>query len=99
MTYKAGLTHDPENVELKDGVRRALDELKKFSMSDEAEHVLERAMADPQLHAIMGDPAMQQVVLDMRSSPAAAAARMADPEVAAKVQKLVDAGILDPGWV
>lgn len=97
MTYTAGLTHDPENAELKDGARRALDELKKTPMSDEAEDVLERAMSDPQLHAIMADPAMQQLVLDMQYNPAAAAARMKDPEVAAKMQKLADAGILNPG--
>jgi len=53
LTHIAGLTHDPDNVELKDGARRALDELKKTPMSDEAEDVLGRAMSDPQLHAIM----------------------------------------------
>jgi len=38
---------------------------------------------------------MQQVLIDIATNPAmAAAANMASPEVAAKVRKLIDAGVI-----
>ena len=51
-------------------------------------------MADPEILAIMSDPVMQQVLLDYSKNPAAAAAvHTKNPEVAAKLHKLVDAGM------
>jgi len=36
VTYAVGLTHAPEDEELKNGLRRASDELKKAPQGDEA---------------------------------------------------------------
>ena len=55
MTYEAGLTHDPENAELKSGHRRAKDAFEKTISR------ISRAAADPEIFAIMSDPAMRPV--------------------------------------
>ena len=91
----AGLEHDPENEELKDGRRRATDELEEHSQNDEAKAKFARAMADPELRALLSDPVMEQLLLDFDKNPSAAAAvaLMKNPELAAKLQKLADAGM------
>ena len=100
MTYEEGLEHDPENEELKDGLRRARAGIKKEPraamavLNDTMKGLLEGGEEDPELHAIMFDPVILQVVSDFKANPMAAAAQMKKPEVAAKVQKLVDAGII-----
>ena len=93
MTFPAGLTHDPENEDLKDGWRRASAEVEKLIQGDDWKEVLGQAVADPEVRAIMTDPVIQQLLSECTSNPAAAAAHLR--VAAAKVQKLVDAGILD----
>ena len=53
-----------------------------------------RGAAGPEVRAIMYDPIVLQVVTDFKANSAAAAAQMQNPEVAAKVQKLIDAGLI-----
>ena len=95
MSYLAGLEHDPGNAELEDGRRCAMDEVEKSPLGAEATENVARARADPELAAILADPVMERLLVDLTSDPAAlAATRMKGPEVAAKVQKLIDAGII-----
>jgi len=61
-----------------------------------AKQLLQWSTADPELKAILLDPNMLKVIVDISSNPATAAAHMKDPEVAAKVQMLVDAGMILP---
>ena len=98
LTYKAGLTHDPENEELKDGERRALDEVNKVVMSDEINFErIARMVADPELVDIMSDPVILRLLTECSSNPAAAAAYLKNAGVpAAKVQKLEESGML---WI
>ena len=93
VTYRKGLEHDPENEELKDGERRARDALEQMPQDDAVKEMLERVMMDPEINDIMSDPAMSPVLAEFHN-PAALAAHMKNPELAAKVQKLVDAGML-----
>ena len=51
-------------------------------------------MADPEVQAILTDPVMRQVLADMGEDPAAAARHMANPGVAAKIEKLVASGVV-----
>jgi stress-induced-phosphoprotein 1 len=53
-----------------------------------------RAMADPEVQAILTDPVMRQVLADFQDDPAAAARHAAQPEVMAKIEKLVAAGLV-----
>ena len=92
LTYRAGLQHNPEGEELEDGERRAMDGIDKSGMSDRLKKIVK---GDPELGAVMHDPAIMQVLGDLHSNPEVAAALMKNPEVAAKVRKLMDSGILD----
>jgi len=99
LTYRAGLAHDSENQELKNGLRRAVDAFEKSTLGVGANELLEQAQADPQVDAILSDPAMQQVVIDIVRNANAATSHMQNPEVAAKVRKLAAKGILPPSML
>ena len=97
-TYQLGLSKDPENEELKDGLRRTVMEIQKGQTGqvDEAEmkQRQERAMQDPEIQNILSDPVMRQVLNDMSTDPKAAAVHQKNPMVMAKIQKLINAGIV-----
>jgi stress-induced-phosphoprotein 1 len=97
-TYQLGLSKDPTNEELKDGLRRTMIEIQKGQTGqvDEAEmkQRQERAMQDPEIQNILSDPVMRQVLNDMSTDPKAAAEHQKNPMVMAKIQKLINAGIV-----
>ena len=97
-TYQAGLAHDPNNEELKDGLRRAMVEIQKGSTGQVSEEEMKerqaRAMADPEIQNILQDPVMRQVLNDFGTDPKAAAEHQKNPAVMAKVQKLINAGVV-----
>lgn len=97
-TYRAGLEHDPNNEELKEGLMRCIDSINRTARGEVSEAELkqrqERAMADPEIQGILTDPVMRQVLQDMQEDPASAQRHLAHPEVAAKLDKLVQSGIV-----
>ena len=97
-TYNEGLKHDPNNEELKDGLRRCHMEINKAATGQLSEQELkerqERAMQNPEIQAILTDPVMRQVLEDMSTNPKAAAEHQKNPMIMAKVQKLISAGIV-----
>ena len=54
----------------------------------------QRAMADPEIQGIMSDPVMRRVLNDMSTDPKAAQEHQKNPMVMAKIQKLINAGIV-----
>lgn len=97
-TYEEGLKQDPENMELKDGLRRcvqAINSLNSGEMTDEERRQRqERAMADPEIQGILSDPVMRNVLRDMEENPAAAQKHLSHPDIAKKFEKLVASGIV-----
>ena len=61
---------------------------------DEVKDRQARAMADPEIHNILSDPIMRQVLNDMQSDPKAAATHMRHPDISSKLNKLMNAGIV-----
>ena len=53
-----------------------------------------RAMADPEIQQILGDPQMRSILQEMQTDPKKANAAMQDPDISAKLQKLIAAGVL-----
>jgi stress-induced-phosphoprotein 1 len=51
-------------------------------------------MADPEIQQIMQDPRIRQVLQDMQENPAAGQAALRDPDIAARINKLIAAGVL-----
>ncbi|CAA0820581.1 Hsp70-Hsp90 organizing protein 3 [Striga hermonthica] len=97
-TYQEGLKHDPRNPELLDGVRRCVEQINKASRGDlSPEELKERqakAMQDPEIQNILTDPVMSQVLVDLQENPRAAQEHMKNPLVMNKIQKLINAGIV-----
>ena len=53
-----------------------------------------RAMADPEIQAILGDAQMRSILQEMQTDPAKAQKAMRDPTIAGKLEKLIAAGVL-----
>ena len=52
------------------------------------------AMADPEIQAILRDPMVNQALQDMQQNAAEAQKVLRDPVMSAKIQKLINAGVL-----
>jgi stress-induced-phosphoprotein 1 len=90
-TYEKGLKIDPNNAELLEGFQKTL---RMVNNQGDDEERAQKAMQDPEIQAILGDPVMMQILQDMRKDPKAAANHLKNPLVAQKIQKLVAAGIV-----
>ncbi|MCD7469914.1 Hsp70-Hsp90 organizing protein 2 [Datura stramonium] len=97
-TYQEGLKLDPQNQELLDGVKRCVGQINKASRGDlTPEELKERqakGMQDPEIQNILTDPVMRQVLTDFQENPKAAQDHMKNPLVMDKIQKLINAGIV-----
>ncbi|KAL6903776.1 hypothetical protein ACP4OV_004589 [Aristida adscensionis] len=97
-TYQAGLKHDPNNPELLDGVKRCIQQINKASRGEltpeELKERQNKAMQDPEIQNILTDPIMQQVLTDLQENPKATQQHLRNPGVMQKIQKLVNAGIV-----
>lgn len=98
-SFQRALDIDPENDEAKTGLR---DTIRKIN---ETQHVggeadperHRRAMEDPEVQAILTDPMVNAALEDMQRDPGAMRRIMADAGMAAKIQKLIAAGVLRTG--
>ncbi|KAK0536419.1 Hsp90 cochaperone [Tilletia horrida] len=61
------------------------------------EETLARAMRDPEIARIMGDPVMQSILQQAQSNPAALQDHMKNPAIRSNIQKLIAAGIISVG--
>jgi stress-induced-phosphoprotein 1 len=61
------------------------------------EETTRNAMKDPEVAAILTDPAMRIILQQMQEDPKAAQDHLSNPDVAAKVKKLVQAGVIKIG--
>ncbi|KAI0829345.1 chaperone [Trametes gibbosa] len=58
------------------------------------EETLQRAMRDPEIAQIMGDPIMQSILQQAQGDPAALQDHMKNPTVRQNIMKLINAGII-----
>ncbi|XP_047067799.1 hsp70-Hsp90 organizing protein-like [Lolium rigidum] len=97
-TYQEGLKHDPSNQELLDGVKRCIQQINKANRGElTPEELKERqgkAMQDPEIQNILTDPVMRQVLIDLQENPRSSQEHLKNPGVKQKIQKLVNAGIV-----
>ena len=93
--YNAVLKLEPENEEAKNGLELVVAKINESSQSGEVDKERQaRAMADPEIQQILGDPQMRSILNEMQSDPKKAQAAMNDPSISAKLQKLIAAGVL-----
>lgn len=99
-SYQTGLNIEPDNPTCKEGLRKVQAQISygRANMTEEEKkQQAAHAMADPEIQAILQDPVLQQVLRDFQENPAAAQKAMADPGMAAKIQRLIAAGIIETG--
>ena len=53
-----------------------------------------QAMQDPEIQSILQDPQMMSILQNMQNDPAGAQRAMQDPTIRTKINKLVQAGVL-----
>ncbi|XP_067942750.1 stress-induced-phosphoprotein 1-like [Watersipora subatra] len=87
LAYQKALELDPKCQEALDGYR-------KCATSETAEEVRNRAMNDPEVQAILGDPAMRLILEQMQKDPKALKEHLQNPAVAGKIQKLLESGLI-----
>ncbi|XP_049789360.1 stress-induced-phosphoprotein 1 isoform X2 [Schistocerca nitens] len=87
--YQKALELDPSNAEAIDGYRTCT-----MAVNSNPEEVRKRAMADPEIQAIMRDPAMRVILEQMQNDPKALAEHLQNPEIASKIQKLLESGLI-----
>ncbi|KAL3320943.1 Stress-induced-phosphoprotein 1 [Cichlidogyrus casuarinus] len=85
--YSKALELDPECGEARDGLRQT------YTSDVDPEQARQKALNDPEIMAIMSDPAMR-MILNQMEDPKAVREHLANPEIAAKFAKLVDAGLV-----
>lgn len=93
--YNVILELDPANAEAKQNLEHVAHKINESNQSGQADPERQaRAMADPEIQGILGDPQMRSILEEMQTDPKKAQAAMADPIINAKLQKLIAAGVL-----
>lgn len=87
--YQRALELDPSNSEALEGYRSCA-----VLFSSNPEEVRKRAMADPEIQRILRDPTMRLILEQMQSDPRALQDHLKNPEIAAKLQKLLESGLI-----
>jgi len=87
--YQKALEIDANNAEAMQGAEQAA-----YGLQSNPEEVRKRAMNDPDVQAILRDPAMRLILEQMQSDPKALQDHLRNPEIAVKIQKLMDSGLI-----
>lgn len=89
VAYQKALELDPSNAESLDGYRQC-----SLAVHSNPAEVRQKAMADPEVQEILRDPAMRMILEQMQSDPKAVQDHLKNPEIATKIQKLMESGII-----
>lgn len=87
--FQRALELDPNNSEALTGFRNCTIQ----STGDPAQ-VRARAMGDPEVQSILRDPAMRLILEQMQNDPKALQDHLKNPDIAAKIQKLLESGLI-----
>jgi hypothetical protein len=88
-SYEKALELDPNNQEAIEGYKLCLKQI-----TSNPEEMRQKAMGDPEIQAILGDPAMRLILEQMQTDPRALQEHLKNPEVAGKIQKLLESGLI-----
>jgi len=95
--YAKAMELDPNSDEAKNGYKDCA--VRQYSQKDnDPEAVRNRAMNDPEVQQIMGDPAMRMILEQMQSDPQAVQEHLKNPAIMQKIMKLKDAGLISMSY-
>lgn len=80
--------------EINSNMNKIMQELQAQRSTETDEETYSRAMRDPEVAEIMSDPIMRQILSDAQQNPAGLTDHMKNPMISAKIQKLINAGII-----
>ena len=69
-----------------------------FQSHNDPEETRKRAMKDPEVQAILADPAMRMILEQMQTDPQAIGEHLKNPEIAAKFMKLRESGLISVAY-
>lgn len=98
-SYNKALSFDPNNPESVDGIAKTRNAIAQgqFASGDNDEERLRHAYADPEIRQIMTDPNMQLILQKMQQDPSYGMSAMKDPDIAKKIERLIQAGVIKTG--
>ncbi|KAL4238083.1 Stress-induced-phosphoprotein 1 [Mactra antiquata] len=89
QAYQKALELDPNCAEAQNGYRSSV-----VQEGSDPEAVRKRAMENPEIQDILSDPAMRLILEQMQKDPNALREHLKNPEIATKIEKLLEAGII-----
>ena len=92
-----GLKYEPENELCKEGVQKTKVAIYSSNNETDAEERAKHAMADVEIQRILQSPEIRTVLNELHSNPAAATKAFENPDIAAKLNKLIEAGVIRLG--
>ncbi|CAD8153472.1 unnamed protein product [Paramecium octaurelia] len=97
--YEKGLELEPNNVEMQQGLEKVRFSILQGSGSEEEQQQrAKRAMQDPEIQQILREPEVINLLNDMKDHPQdGLKAIKQNPSLAAKIEKLIEAGVLKTG--
>ena len=96
--YDTGLKKDPSDKFCQEGVQKTQAAIYMGSNTDEdQEQRAKRAMADPEIQAILQTPEVRNALSDLERDPKAINRIMSNKSLAEKIEKLIAAGVLKMG--
>ncbi|CAK62208.1 unnamed protein product (macronuclear) [Paramecium tetraurelia] len=97
--YEKGLELDPNNLEMQQGLEKVKFSILQGSGSEEEQQQrAKRAMQDPEIQQILREPEVINLLNDMKEHPQdGLKAIKQNPSLAAKIEKLIEAGVLKTG--
>lgn len=87
--YAKAIELDPDCQEAIDGYRQCA-----LETNSNPEEIRKRAMQDPEVQEILRDPAMRLILEQMQTEPRSVQDHLKNPEVRARIQKLIEAGLI-----
>jgi len=87
--YQHAVDLDSNNNEALQGIRECVT-----AETSDPEEVRKRAMADPEIQQILKDPAMRMILEQMQNDPKALSDHLQNPDIASKIHKLMQSGII-----
>jgi len=87
--FLKALDLDPDCKEASEGYKSCV-----MNDNNDPESIKQRAMNDPEVQSILADPAMQMILSQMQSSPHALREHLQNPQIAGKIQKLLECGLI-----
>jgi len=91
--YEKVLEMDPNCTEAVEGYKNC-----SIQSHNDPEETRKRAMKDPEVQAILADPAMRMILEQMQTDPQAIGEHLKNPEIAAKFMKLRESGLISVAY-